>query len=214
MDIREQENQLFAALRENHPSVVIDGVVSEKAYRECSCKILYVLKEVNGGQGWDLRDYLYQGGRPQTWDNIARWTEAILNLDQHFQWQYMMENTRQRREQYLKKIAVLNLKKEPGSHTANQQEVALSAVRNSTLIQNQVALYEPDMIICCGTASDFCGICYPHTEFNWKMTSRGIWYLQKGSKLLIAYSHPAARISDCILHYALVDAVREILSRK
>ena len=40
-------------------------------------KIVYILKRRNGGKSWDLRDFVYEGGRPQTWDNIARWTEGI-----------------------------------------------------------------------------------------------------------------------------------------
>lgn len=36
------------------------------------------MKEVNGGKDWDLRKFLYDGGRSQTWDNIARWTQDNL----------------------------------------------------------------------------------------------------------------------------------------
>lgn len=49
-----------------------------------------MLKEVNGGSGWSLCDHLRGGGREQehdvTWDNIARWTEGILNLPYEIPW--------------------------------------------------------------------------------------------------------------------------------
>ena len=32
-----------------------------------------LLKEVNGGEDWDLREFLREGGRKQTWDNVTRW---------------------------------------------------------------------------------------------------------------------------------------------
>ena len=43
------------------------------------------------------------------------------------------------------------------------------------------------------------------------MTTRGVWYFKDGNKLVITFSHPAARVKDCYLYYALLDAVREIL---
>ncbi|MBD5487164.1 MAG: hypothetical protein HDR18_16890 [Lachnospiraceae bacterium] len=34
-----------------------------------------MLKEVNEGKSWR---FVRDGGRPQTWDNIARWMEAVF----------------------------------------------------------------------------------------------------------------------------------------
>ena len=42
------------------------------------------------------------------------------------------------------------------------------------------------------------------------MTSRGIWYFVDNGMVVISFTHPEARVKDCFLHYALVDAVREI----
>jgi hypothetical protein len=46
---------------------------------------------------------------------------------------------------------------------------------------------------------------------DWKMTSHGIWYyIGNSGTVVIAYSHPEARVKGCILHYSLIDAVRDI----
>ena len=54
----------------------------------------------------------------------------------------------------------------------------------------------------------------PLTNPVWKMTTRGIWYVKEpNGRIVIAYSHPEARVKDCILYYGLIDAVREILKK-
>lgn len=61
------------------------------------------MKEVNGGEGWNLKEFLKDGGRPQTWNNIARWTEGILSLENDFKWDYLESNNEDRRKIMLKK---------------------------------------------------------------------------------------------------------------
>lgn len=66
MSIKEREEFLFQKLREKDPDIVADGVICEKVFLNARYKIVYILKEVNGGKSWDLRDFVYEGGRPQT----------------------------------------------------------------------------------------------------------------------------------------------------
>ena len=111
MSIEEREERLFQKLREKDPDIVADGVICEQEFLNARYKIVYILKEVNGGKSWDLRDFVYEGGRPQTWDNIARWTEGILSWEKEFPWSEMEIDNEQRRLRELKKIAAVNLKK-------------------------------------------------------------------------------------------------------
>lgn len=66
MSIKEREELLFQKLREKDPDIVADGVICEQEFLNARYKIVYILKEVNGGKSWDLRDFVYEGGRPQT----------------------------------------------------------------------------------------------------------------------------------------------------
>ena len=86
MSIKKSETKLFNQLKINNPSIVTDGVVNEKEYLDSKYKILYVMKEVNSYQngGWSLTEFISNGAIPQTWDNVARWTEGILNLEKDF----------------------------------------------------------------------------------------------------------------------------------
>lgn len=142
MSIEEREERLFQKLREKDPDIVADGVICEQEFLNARYKIVYILKEVNGGKSWDLRDFVYEGGRPQTWDNIARWTEGILSWEKEFPWSEMETDNEQRRLRELKKIAAVNLKKTSGGHTSNNGEIYRAAVDHHDIIKEQIDLYK------------------------------------------------------------------------
>jgi hypothetical protein len=52
------ENELLDRWVNNCPGLIRDGVVNPEQYLNSKIKILYLLKEVNGGSDWDLRDFL------------------------------------------------------------------------------------------------------------------------------------------------------------
>ena len=97
----------------------MDGVPDEEQYISAPYRIMYVLKEVNGGSGWSLCDHLQSGGRDRehdpTWDNIARWTEGIFNLPKELPWSELEKDCWTRREKILPKICAINVKKTSGS---------------------------------------------------------------------------------------------------
>lgn len=213
MGITAKENELFNRLLSANRNIVQDGVADEEEYLAAKYKIVYILKEVNGGSGWDLRAFIRDGGRAQTWDNIARWTEAILNLQQDRPWSYWESGNEKRRQRMLKKICAVNMKKTSGGSSAHPDEIYQAAIENRDILQKQMALYHPGLIICCGTEWAFMEACYKEKSVNWEMTSRGIWYFMDRGTAVISYVHPQARVRGCLLHYALIDAVKEILSK-
>ena len=214
MDIATQQKELFDKLRELDHSIIIDGVSDESQYTSAPCRIMYVLKEVNGGSGWNLCEHLQSGGRNRehdpTWDNIARWTEGIFKLPEELPWSELEENCWSRREKMLPKICAINVKKTSGSYTSKTKEIYSAAVNNADILRQQLALYTPDIVICCGTEGAFVDACFRDKQIDWKMTSRGVWYFREKAMTVISFAHPAARVKDCYLYYALIDALREI----
>ena len=211
MNISKLENEIFHELKQKDLDIITDGIVDENQFLNSKFKIVFLLKEVNGGKDWDLREFLYNGGRSQTWDNIARWTEGILNLEKDMRWSDLEQKNQERRNKYLKKICAVNLKKTPGKHTSNNININFEANQNTEILRRQLKLYDADIIICCGTGAQYLKYIYDGIDETWKITSRGISYLDNG-KIIISFSHPAARTKDCFLYYALIDAIREILS--
>lgn len=213
MSIRYQEEKLFSAWSSGRSDFVTDGVVDEHLYLESDMKLLFVLKEVNdlGGGGWDLREFVRAGGRAQTWNNITRWVEGIRNLPHDLTWESLEFIGEARRKAVLPSIAAINLKKYPGGHTTDIAQLAEDSDKDRDFINRQIALYDPDFLICCGTSDLFHSLVEFPQPPTWKRTARGVWYhepLEK--KYVVAYSHPEARCASNLLYYSLVDAIREI----
>ena len=219
MTITEKENSLFEEWRKKRLGLVADGVVDEDSFLNSGSKLMFILKEVNDPDGgdWDLRRFIREGGRPQTWDNITRWVEGIRKLPSEINWNEISEISQEQRCNALKSICAINLKKSPGGHTTDNQSLWGISNEDREFINRQFVMYNADIIICCGSVTT--EILYELIDFgsnpNWLITTRGIWYHEYApKKFVISYAHPEARVADCLLYYGLIDALREILIMK
>ena len=217
MTIKEQENSLFSDWRKTRKGFVADGVADEDAYAKSHKKILFIMKEANDpdGGGWDLREFMRQGGRPATWNNITRWVEGIRALTGDIPADQREAITQeQRRIDAVRTIAAMNLKKTPGGGTANHAAIQKVATEDGDYLSRQFGIYDADIVICCGaTVGDLAYLCIK-SPVPWKMTKNMVRYHEyKPGKYLISYSHPAARgrgRSSKQMLDRLMDAIREI----
>lgn len=149
--IKKQEKDLFEEWKANrgYSSFMADGLFDERKWKKQSVKILYVLKEANWENGnRDLCEYLLSEKSPtywKTWNNIVRWTQAIQCGGE-----YQREITKADKTKWLKKIAILNIKKVGGGARANNEQIREYGQRDAVYIKRQIELYQPDIIICCG----------------------------------------------------------------
>ena len=212
----EKQQKLFSEWKSSCPNerIIADGIVSESSYNTAKYKILFLLKEVNGwGSEATLCDFLAGGGMGQTWNNVVRWTKGILSLDADMRkdtpWKEIADITNQDRKDQLQKICVINIKKTPGGPSAIAEELTSYVDNNKERLHKQLDICNPDIIICCGTASHYKRLM--GTDIRWDMTSRGIPYVKEPQRLVVDYYHPQARMSSALLYYALIDAIREII---
>ena len=211
MNLRDKEDELFATWKIDRPGFVADGIVDEEYYISSSPRLLFILKEVNdkNNGGWDLRDYIKGGGRPQTWDNVTRWVEGIRSLHEDIPWSNLGSINVARRSQALLSIGAVNVKKSPGVHVTDKKALKEIATKDKENFKKQISLYNPDLIICCGVFDLFRSL--TDSEKGQETTSRGISYYEFNSKChVVSYAHPEARCANNILYYGLIDAVREI----
>lgn len=217
MNIKESENELFEEWKGDRKGFVKDGIVSEQDYLSSKPKIVFILKEVNDPDGgglkwysWDLREFVKEGGRSQTWDNIARWVHGIRNIEFIPDWSFYKEITNEFRIETLKSTCIINLKKSPGTHTTDYSTLNKVANEDKQLIQRQYQLYDPDLTICGGTGDLFKWVA-GFEEIEWKTTKRGVWYFERESKkYVVSFAHPEARVQKSLLVYGLFDAISEI----
>ena len=213
--MKAKQEALFNEWRKGQEYFVTDGIVDEAEYLNAPKKLLFLLKEVNGGENWDLCEFVRAGGRPQTWDNIARWVEGIFNLEKELCWDELdgdKKSREQRRLEMLKKICVVNVKKSPGKDTSINKEIMDAGKQNGEFLRKQISIYEPEIIICCGTDSVYSKE-IAEGKLSWRRTKRGIWYAYDNDRLVIAYVHPEARVQSSLIYYGLIDAVKEILGK-
>lgn len=214
--IRICEEELFRQWRAKRPAFVADGVVDESEYQKAPVKLVYILKEVNdpGGGNWDLREFLHGGGQSRTWDAIARWTKGIYALPRQQNWRHIEVVEKATREMALKTIVAVNIRKEPGGQEADDTTLEKAANDDQEFLAGQLALYTPSLFVCCGTGWLVSGLLDLPQVDRWQKTARGVPYAWTDDETpVIDFVHPEARISKPLVHYALLDAVQEILRR-
>lgn len=149
--IKEQEKELFARWQteRGYKYFISDGVLDEVEWNKQSYKILFVLKEANWETGnADLCEFLLSESSSsywKTWNNVARWTKALIEKGE-----YPRSVSRSDKSFWLRKIAAINLKKVGGDAVAEDETIREYAERDKSYLKEQIELYNPDIIICCG----------------------------------------------------------------
>ena len=220
--IVKQEKELFRQWRKMTPDLSEDGIIDPEYYLNSNLKILFLLKEVNSDEGFDLKKFVREGGRAQTWNNVAKWTYGVLNWEKDYNWEEIddITNTRQN---WLRRICVMNIKKTPGGHTSDSKKLWIDSSRDKKFLKRQFELYynnqnlRPDIIIAGGSeTSNFFHEMVPFSADKlWCRTTRGVFYYEfEAGKFFIKYAHPEARVADNLLYYGLIDAVKELKNLK
>ena len=216
--MKEQEQELFAKWKGTEKEgwkrkkFIPDGIVDVQSYLDSKIKVLYILKETNGFIEGGLAKYLKGGGRASTWNNVTRWQYGITNIYKDIRWGEIETISNETRKSQLKNIAIMNLKKEPGEEKAVSKQIWNYALEDKDLLKEQIQIYSPDVIICCGTG-DIVKKLELIKKFNkWEKSSYGVSYYQSKDQIIIDYYHPAYYgESPKKLFYPLYKTLKEIL---
>ena len=214
MSLRHREDALFADWLRVRDDFVPDGVIDEVEYLQSRVRVLMVLKENNGFYGGDIRSLLRDGERTPTWLNVTRWLKGIGALPAEVPWTELESIDLTERQRLLRSISVMNLKKSPGGHTAESRNVWRVAREDRMFLKRQFDLYDPHLIICCGSTTSACfhEVVLDGVAFDFCRTRRGVpYYARSTGRFVVEYPHPEARVQDNLLCYGLIDAVREVI---
>lgn len=203
MNRKEKENEIFELWRCRHPdkTIIPDGIVCEEIYNSSKIKILFLLKEVNyeGKDEWDLRSFLYKGGRPLTWRPAARWLKGIFSLPQKMSFEHTAKICNEERAELLQHIVCINLKKYGGGARTIKKTLQAFARKGKDLLNMQFGLYkDADYVICCGPdvmnlAKEL--ITFIYDADRWQtLTETNVSYLEFApQKYVIGFFHPQQR---------------------
>ena len=138
---------LFQKWKAQYPirAFIRDGIVDAEHYE--LPHLLFVLRDMNCQAERDLcRDLRENGSGWKTWNNIGRWTKALLDGTAA----YPRDMSKEKRIAQLKRIAVMNLKKEGGTSRAEGSSLLEAVQTQHTLLYEEIRLCSPSLIICCG----------------------------------------------------------------
>ncbi len=151
MTIKDKEKKLFLEWRKEkgYQYFMSDGLFDEDEWMQQDIKLLFILKEANWENGdTDLCEFLLSETSSEywkTWNNVARWTKAILE-----EGEYPQHISKADKSYWLRKISAMNLKKVGGDAVAEDECIRQYAKSDAQYLNRQIKLYNPDIIICCG----------------------------------------------------------------
>ena len=122
-----------------------DGIVDHEKYEKPH--VLFVLRDMNCLVANDLCENISDyGSGAKTWCNVGRWTKALLDANE----EYPYDMSSSKRIEQLRRVAVMNIKKEGGVARSEGKTLISYAEEQKEMILEQIRICDPDIIICCG----------------------------------------------------------------
>ena len=148
-----------AAIEIDHANTVFirDGVVCPELWFAQRTRPLFLLKEAYNGDGdWDLAgDHLLTSdSASRMWRRVSRWTYALLNTtaEELAPYDPGLDVSKYGNE-YLRRIAVVNVKKSGDKNSSNMDEIRSYAWFDAQRLWKQLSLCDPTVIVCGYTGS-------------------------------------------------------------
>ena len=197
MTISEKEEELFKQWEKSRRPFVRDGAVSERDYQQSKPRIAFILKEANDPGDIDLREFLRDGGRGYTWNNVARWVHGIRNLPSEFDGSFYEQIDEGFRREMLGGIVVMNLKKSPGGARTVFKHLETVAREDADIFKSNMPSTIRDITICGGVETT-AGIFQKrvHPKMSWQQTTGGIWWYWRNAQKLLSHFFTLGRVSE------------------
>jgi len=209
----------------DHSKVFIsDGPVDTETWknRNSGKHILFLLKEAYGdSEAWSLNNWLRDSGPLYNiWHRVVEWTYGISNTSATQIARYAPSKISYDRingepNEWLKQIAVMNIKKSGGVSSSDYGEILTYAEADKKELLKELEIIDPDIIVCGGTADDlnflFDGTLKKQTCDNWYYYNS---FLGDKERLIIDYYHPANRYPALLNYYGIVNIYQQALIEK
>ncbi len=180
-----------------------DGIVDPVRWNSAARKVLFLLREAydseKRAERFDLRSWLCAGewGRARTWPTVADW--AFLAQSTENCCVPLPEVTKEVRRNSLLSSAIVNVKKSSGKKKSDPVEIADYAKQDGELIQKQVNLIGPDIVICGGTWREF--------QSLWGRQSHAlydhVYQIREPRRHFILFWHPSNQFPRMMNYYTM-----------
>lgn len=200
-----------------------DGVINPKNYFSQDHRILFILKEAyTKDNSFNLCEWLdYEGEKTRRiWDRVSEWTRMIYGvLDGEIIPFKKDSGFRNNGNEYLRRIAVVNIKKSNGTSGSKYEDLKKYAGEDSVELFKQLEICDPTIIIC-GNTGDYLKDIVPEwcdlrqdsdvekEHFVYRMALNG------HNVVVINYWHPANHYPDILNYYGLFNICKVAFSEK
>lgn len=240
-EYRKEEKELFEKMKKelsgnNISGFAEDGIVDPQSWDEAKVKCLFLLKEPVGNpcKSFSLTSFVQDGAQKasdRTWRNVARWMYSISHIDALHHPYYKeikaIGNSVEQRKKYLKNIAIINLKKQPGESVTKTKKLKEEFKKHyAKWLPQQLRIYDnANVIICCGKGVMECLMSVfadvfdePYNDANWHMykytggyKAEIPYYQLQSGLIIIDYYHPSALISDEKKNNVFKNMIKELV---
>ncbi len=185
----------------NSLEFAMDGIIDETLWHSAPRKVLYLLKETNNFRS-DLRILV----KENPWKVIGHWTYALCNVQNGNLPSF--SDADNNHNEFCNMSAILNLKKETGSSSADNDEVRRIAERDKELILEQLEIINPDIVVCGGTFHLIKDILITNSDPIDK--DRRCYRIN--DTFWIDFCHPSARFRHDMMYYTLTNLFHTCLT--
>lgn len=206
-----------AASPSGTPGVFVsDGVVCPEKWFAQPVRPLFLLKEAYHGEGdWDLvTDEILQHKKisKPTWRCVSQWARGLLHTDEQTLCPFAdAEELRVFGNEYLQRIAAVNVKKRSGGSRSEMRIINAYARRDKALLRQQLEYADPTVIVCGYTISSL-NIIMEETIKDHRAPNPYLYYslrLNGHPVIVLDYWHPAVRAPEEMSYYALMAAYQQ-----
>lgn len=194
-----------------------DGIVCPDIWFSQEVRPLFLLKEAHGGnEDWDLiEDHLRQGyATSKMWRRVSEWTKGLMSTAKDHIPPYVSGDPSVLHfdNEYLKQIAVVNVKKSRGEKDSDMDVIQAYAEFDKKHLLKQIELCDPSMIVCGYTMSALETILGKPIRENYNHNHFYHVSLNGHDMLVLDYWHPANQYPDLMNYYGLMNIYRLALT--
>ena len=174
---------------------ITDGAIDEENWKKSNFKILFLLKEAYGKEKHlpDLVRKVKAKGR--TFKPISQWAYGLQSIVRFGEIKDFLEKGSNLNDA-LMSSAIINIKKSQGKKSSKSTNLAIYAEEDWDLIELQIKILKPDIIICGKTWSLIKNKLTCRKKISDRVyTSNGFTFVD--------FWHPANRASNVMNYYAL-----------
>lgn len=199
----------------------------EKQWQDAKRRLLILTKDLNDTEAWDIRQ---ETGRHNTvafnyntaipfYKNLRMWSYGLLNTsaDHYPGFQEAQDQNIVGRFYERAPIARVNCKKQVGSSSISDKTLNLYLETYAEFLKKQIALYDADIILCCGCSNEKNIILnFVHAQYLPDLesvpdTGDWIYYSPSSRKIVVNSYHPSARIGYEYTYIEMMSALQKAL---